>query len=193
MQNITPPPDVLRSMPDDLPVPMDDGACEHLENRLMPDVSLWSTDDQEINVSQLSGWNVIFCYPMTGRPGFTIPEGWAQIPGAAGCTPQVCSYRDNLAAFKRMGVGIYGVSTQATELQKEAVNRLELTYPLLSDADFSLASALKLPMFEIESLKLIKRLTLILNNGEIKKCFYPVYPPDKNVAQVMDWLLKNQA
>jgi peroxiredoxin len=130
---------------------------------------------------------------MTGRPGFTIPEGWVQIPGAAGCTPQVCSYRDNLAAFKRKGVGIYGISTQTTELQKEAVNRLALTYPLLSDADFSLASALKLPMFEIEGLKLIKRLTLILNNGEIKKCFYPVYPPDKNVAQVMDWLLKNQA
>lgn len=193
MQNITLPPDVLLSMPDDLPVPMDDGACEHLVNRLMPDVSLGSTDDHEINVSQLSDWNVIFCYPMTGRPGLTIPEGWIQIPGAAGCTPQVCSYRDNLAAFKRKGVGIYGISTQATELQKEAVNRLALTYPLLSDADFSLASALKLPMFEIESLKLIKRLTLILNNGEIKKCFYPVYPPDKNVAQVMDWLLKNQA
>ena len=116
MQKITPAPDVLLSFPDDLPVPVDDGACEHLQNMLMPDVSLWSTDDQEINISQLSGWNVIFCYPMTGRPGFTIPEGWVQIPGAAGCTPQVCSYRDNLAAFKRMGVGIYGVSTQATEL-----------------------------------------------------------------------------
>ncbi|WP_347988614.1 peroxiredoxin [Methylomonas sp. AM2-LC] len=193
MQKIPPAPDVLLSFPDDLPVPTDDGACEHLQNRLMPDVSLKSTEDQEINVSQLSGWNVIFCYPMTGRPGFTIPEGWAQIPGAAGCTPQVCSYRDNLAAFKPLGVGIYGVSTQTTGLQREAVNRLALTYPLLSDADFSLASALKLPMFEIESLKLIKRLTLILNNGEIKKCFYPVYPPDKNVAQVMDWLLKNQA
>ena len=90
-------PDVLRSIPADLPIPLDDGACEHLENRQMSNVSLWSTDDQEINLSLLSGWNVIFCYPMTGRPGFAIPKGWVQIPGAAGCTPQVCSYRENHA------------------------------------------------------------------------------------------------
>lgn len=126
MQNIQPPPDVIFSISADLPIPLDDGACEHLENMLMPNVSLWSTDDQEINLSRLSGWNVIFCYPMTGRPGFSIPEGWVQIPGAAGCTPQACSYRDNHSELKRNGVGVYGISTQTSEAQKEASNRLGL-------------------------------------------------------------------
>ena len=193
LQNIQPPQDVLRSIPKDLPIPLNDGACEHLENMLLPDVSLWSTDDQEINLSRLSGWNVIFCYPMTGRPGFSIPEGWVQIPGAAGCTPQVCSYRENHAELKRNGVEVYGLSAQTPEAQKEAVNRLELSYPLLSDADHSFSSALKLPLLEVGGLKLIKRLTLILKNGMIKKCFYPVFPPDKNVLEVMAWLSENQA
>ena len=193
MQNIQSPPDVISSIPANLPIPSDDGACEHLENMLMPDVSLWSTDDQKINLSRLSGWNVIFCYPMTGRPGVAIPEGWVQIPGAAGCTPQACSYRDNHAELKRNGVGVYGISTQTSEAQKEASNRLGLPYPLLSDVDHSLSSALKLPLLEVGGLKLIKRLTLILKDGVIKKCFYPVFPPDKNVVDVIDWLSENQA
>jgi peroxiredoxin len=185
--------DVLRSIPAELPIPLDDGACEHLENMQMSDVSLWSTDDQEINLSLLSGWNVIFCYPMTGRPGFAIPKVWVQIPGAAGCTPQVCSYRENHAEFKRNGIGIYGISTQTREAQKEATHRLELPYPLLSDADYSFSSALKLPVFEVGGLKLIKRLTLFLKDGVIKKCFYPAFPPDKNVLEVIVWFSKNQA
>lgn len=137
MKNIQPPPDVIFSIPADLPIPLDDGACEHLENMRIPNISLYSTDDQEINLSSLPGWNVIFCYPMTGRPGFPIPEGWVQIPGAAGCTPQACSYRDNHAELKRNGVGVYGISTQTSEAQKEASNRLGLPYPLLSDANYS--------------------------------------------------------
>jgi peroxiredoxin len=193
VRNIQHPQDVLLSIPKDLPIPLNDGACEHLEKMLLPNVSLWSTDNQEITLSCLSGWNVIFCYPMTGRPGFAIPEGWVQIPGAAGCTPQVCSYREHHSEFKRNSVGVYGISTQTPEAQKEAVNRLELSYPLLSDANHSFSSALKLPLLEVGGLKLIKRLTLILNNGVIKKCFYPVFPPDKNVVEVMDWLIKNQA
>ncbi len=193
MQNAQSPPDVISSIPANLPIPSDDGACEHLENMLMPDVSLWSTDDQKINLSRLSGWNVIFCYPMTGRPGVAIPEGWVQIPGAAGCTPQACSYRDNHAELKRNGVGVYGISTQTSEAQKEASNRLGLPYPLLSDADHSLSSALKLPLLEVGGLKLIKRLTLIFKDGVIKKCFYPVFPSDKNVVEVIDWLSENQA
>lgn len=193
MKNIQSPPDVISSIPANLPIPSDDGACEHLENMLMPDVSLWSTDDQKINLSRLSGWNVIFCYPMTGRPGVAIPEGWVQIPGAAGCTPQACSYRDNHTELKRNGVGVYGISTQTSEAQKEASNRLGLPYPLLSDADHSLSSALKLPLLEVGGLKLIKRLTLILKDGVIKKCFYPVFPPDKNVVEVIAWLSENQA
>jgi peroxiredoxin len=193
VQNIQHPQDVLRSIPKDLPIPLNDEACEHLEKMLLPNVSLWSTDNQEVTLSSLSGWNVIFCYPMTGRPGFAIPEGWVQIPGAAGCTPQVCSYREHHSEFKHNSVGVYGISTQTPEAQKEAVNRLELSYPLLSDANHSFSSALKLPLLEVGGLKLIKRLTLILNNGVIKKCFYPVFPPDKNVVEVMNWLIKNQA
>lgn len=193
MKNIQPPPDVIFTIPTDLPIPLDDGACDHLENMRIPNVSLWSTDDQEINLSRLSGWNVIFCYPMTGRPGVAIPEGWVQIPGAAGCTPQACSYRDNHTELKRNGVGVYGISTQTSEAQKEASSRLGLPYPLLSDADHSLSSALKLPLLEVGGLKLIKRLTLILKNGVIKKCFYPVFPPDKNVVEVIAWLSENQA
>lgn len=193
MQNTKSPPDVIFSIPADLPLPLDDGACEHLKNMRIPNISLWSTDDQEINLSSLSGWNVIFCYPMTGRPGVPIPEGWVQIPGAAGCTPQACSYRDNHAELKRNGVGVYGISTQTSEAQKEASNRLGLPYPLLSDADHSFSAALKLPLLEIGGSKLIKRLTLILKDGVIKKCFYPVFPPDKNVVEVIAWLSENKA
>mgnify|MGYP003383474256 CR=1 FL=1 len=193
MPNIQPPPDVLRSIPENLPIPLNDGACEHLENMLLPDISLWSTDDQEINLSGLSGWNVIFCYPMTGRPGFTLPEGWIQIPGAAGCTPQVCSYRENHTEFKRNGVGVYGISAQTPETQKEAAIRLELPYLLLSDADHYFSSSLKLPLLEVEGLKLLKRLTLITHGEIIKKFFYPAFPPDKNVIEVMAWLYENQA
>ena len=193
MKNIQPPPDVIFSIPTDLPIPLDDGACEHLENIRIPNVSLWLTDDQEINLSSLSDWNVIFCYPMTGRPGVTIPEGWVKIPGAAGCTPQACSYRDNYAELKRNGIGIYGISTQTSEAQKEASNRLGLPYPLLSDEKNSFSSALKLPMLEVGGSKLIKRLTLILKDGVIKKCFYPVFPPNKDVVEVMDWLSENKA
>lgn len=192
MQNTQPPPDVIFSIPNDLPIPLDDGACGHLQNTRMPDVSLWSTYDREINQSKLPGWNVIFCYPMTGRPGLAIPAGWVQIPGAAGCTPQVCSYRENHGVLSGHSVGIYGISTQTSEAQKEASTRLGLPYPLLSDADHSFSSALKLPLFEVDGLKLIKRLTLIIQDGVILKCFYPVFPPDKNVVEVMDWLSKNQ-
>ncbi len=147
---LTPQPsDVLSSIPTDLPIPIDDGACQHLENKLMPDITLPSTDDERVNLSQLTGWNVLFCYPMTGCPGHAIPNGWVQIPGAAGCTPQVCSYRENLAAFKSNHVGVFGVSSQTPETQKEAAIRLELSYPLLSDSMYSFSSAMELPMIEV--------------------------------------------
>lgn len=140
----------------------------------------------------LSGWSVIFCYPMTGRPGVPIPEAWVHIPGAAGCTPQVCSYRDNHNELKRNGVSVYGISTQTSEAQKEASNRLSLSYPLLSDANHAFSSALKLPLLEVGDSKLIKRLTLILKDDVIRKCFYPVFPPDKNIVEVIAWLSENQ-
>ncbi len=186
------PPDVIFSMPEDVPAPLDDGACVHLKNMKIPNVSLWSTDDQQINPSLLSGWNVMFCYPMTGRPGVVIPDGWVQIPGAAGCTPQACSYRDHHSEFKSHNIGVYGMSAQTPDSQKEASHRLGLLYPLLSDADHAFSSALKLPLFEVGGLKLMKRVTLIFNNGIIVKCFYPVFPPDKNVTEVMAWLSEKQ-
>ena len=192
MKNIQSPSDVINAIPLDLPIPTDDGACQHLDNRILPAISLWSTDDQEINLSRLAGWNVVFCYPMTGRPGFAIPDGWIQIPGAAGCTPQVCSYRDKNSFFIRNGVSVFGLSTQTTDVQKEAVKRLELPYPLLSDSNHSFAMALKLPLLEIKDLKLIKRLTLIIKDNVIIKCFYPVFPPDENVNNVIRWLSNNQ-
>jgi peroxiredoxin len=153
-----------------------------------------STDHTRINLSQLSGWSVIFCYPMTGRPGRAIPDGWVSIPGAAGCTPQVCSYRDSHSVLKKMGVAIYGISTQSSDEQGEASHRLGLTYPLLSDAEFLFSTALTLPMMQVDGLKLLTRLTLILKDGVIMKCFYPVFPPDKNVEKVINWLssLTNQ-
>lgn len=130
---------------------------------------------------------------MRGRPGVPIPEGWIQIPGAAECTSQACSYRDNHTVLKDSGVGVYGISTQMSEAQKEASNRLGLPYPLLSDANYSFSSALKLPLLEVEGLKLLKRLTLITQGRMIKKYFYPVFPPDKNVIEVIDWLSENRA
>ncbi len=186
------PPDIIFSMPEDLPVPLDDGACKHLKNMKMPDVSLRATDDQQINLSLLSGWSVIFCYPMTGRPGVAIPNGWVQLPGAPGCTPQACSYREKHSEFKNRSVGVYGISAQTSEAQKEASHRLSLSYPLLSDVDHAFSSALKLPLLKVDGLKLIKRLTLILHDGILEKCFYPVFPPDQNVVEVMDWLSKNK-
>jgi peroxiredoxin len=193
MQEAKLPPDLTFSIPLDLPKPLDDGACDHLEKLSMPGISLISTEGKKVNLSCLSGWSVIFFYPMTGRPGVAIPEGWADIPGAAGCTSQVCSFTDRHTELKRLGAELYGVSAQTTELQKEASIRLNLSYPLLSDSDHSLSVALKLPVFDAGGLKLIKRLTLIVKDGEIKKCFYPVFPPNKNVSEVLAWFSENQA
>ena len=187
------PPDVLKAIPTDLPVPLDDGGCAHLSNALIPEVFLISTTDQKVNLSQENGWSVLFCYPMTGRPGHKIPEGWVQIPGAAGCTPQVCSYRDNYNYFKQNKIYLCGLSTQTTEIQREAVKRLKVSYPLLSDASNELSSALNLPLLETAGLKLTKRLTLIIKDGVIKKYFYPVFPPDKNVNDVIEWFNANKS
>jgi peroxiredoxin len=193
MQSIQYATDVLLSIPSNLPIPLDDGACEHLEKMPMPDVYLVSTEGENINFSRLRGWHVVFCYPMTGCPGVAIPEGWAQIPGAAGCTSQVCSFSQNFGELKRKGVGVYGISAQVSEMQKEASTRLGLSYPLLSDFEYSFSTALKLPLFEVGELKLIKRLTLIAQDGVIKKCFYPVFPPDKNIAEVFAWFAEDQS
>jgi peroxiredoxin len=182
------PTDVLLTIPPDLPVPVDDGACAHIEGLPLPSVELPSTDGNLVNLSRVGGWVVIFCYPMTGRPGRSIPDGWAQIPGAAGCTPQACSFRDHYATLQSLNVKVFGLSTQTTDDQLEAAARLHLPFTLLSDAVLQFSQSLNLPMLHINDLHLTKRVTLIAKDGIIEKCIYPVFPSDKNVEVVIRWL-----
>ncbi len=175
----------------DLPVPVDDGACDHLADLALPAIELGTTSGRTINPAELSGWVVIYCYPRTGEPGKAPPEGWAQIPGAMGCTPEACAFRDHHAEMKALGAEVFGLSTQTTDYQQEAVGRLELSFELLSDASFTFTEALNLPTFEAAGMRLIKRLTLIAKDGKIVKVFYPVFPPDQHAAEVVDWLKEN--
>jgi len=183
--------DFLVTIPSNLPVPIDDGACDHLEGLNIPNIDLPSTQGVLINPASITGLLVFFCYPMTGRPGRILPKGWIDIPGAAGCTPQTCSFRDRYSDLQRMDATVLGLSTQSREDQTEAVLRLRLPYTLVSDINFRFSDSLNLPTFEIENLRLIKRLTLIIIDGVIKKCFYPIFPPDKNIEKVITWISKN--
>jgi len=181
MQNFT-------ELPKDLPVPTDDGACNHLPGSTLPSINLSATSGRTLNPAELSGWLVIYCYPMTGRPGVPLPDGWDQIPGARGCTPQSCSFRDQHQELTALNAQVFGLSTQTTEYQREAAGRLHLPFELLSDSSLQFANALNLPTFEIEGMRLIKRVTLIAHDGKIVKHFYPVFPPDKNPEDVVAWL-----
>lgn len=175
-------------LPQTLPVPVDDGACVHLLGKKLPKVVLTSTRGRQVNLSDIKGKVVFYCYPMTGQPGVPLPDGWEQIPGARGCTPQSCAFRDRHAELQTLGIQVYGISTQNSSYQQEAVERLHLPFELLSDADFEFTTSLQLPTFEVAGKRLIKRLTLIANEGEIVKVFYPVFPPDRNAQDVIDWL-----
>jgi peroxiredoxin len=175
-------------LPQDLPVPKDDGSCAHLLGISLPKVMLLSTDDRELHLSDIKGQVVLYCYPMTGQPGIPLPNGWDQIPGARGCTPQACSFRDYYAELQALDVQVYGISTQDTRYQKEAVERLHLPFELLSDAGLEFSASLQLPTFEVDGKRLIKRLTIIANEGKIIKVFYPVFPPDKHAQEVVEWL-----
>ena len=185
MQNFT-------QLPKDLPVPIDDGACDHLLGLALPSMTLTSTSGRTVNLATLPGWIVIYCYPMTGRPGVPLPEGWDQIPGARGCTPQSCSFRDHYQELIALNAQVFGLSAQTTEYQREAAERLHLPFELLSDSSLQFANALNLPTFEIEGMRLIKRVTLIARNGKIVKHFYPVFPSDKNAEDVVAWLQSNR-
>lgn len=182
----------LNDLPDNLPVPEDDGACAHLEGLAFPSVSLIATSGNKVDISSDDGFVVVYFYPLIGRPDSPPMPAWNEIPGARGCTPQSCAFRDLYSEFTAHGVSVYGVSSQAHSEQVEASQRLHLPFELLSDASFELAAALKLPRFEYNSSVLIKRLTLILRNGIIKKVFYPVFPPNENAEKVMRWLEENQ-
>jgi peroxiredoxin len=181
-------------LPAGLPVPQDDGACKHLPGMRIPELWLPSTAGDPVDLGQMRGRTVVYCYPRTGLPDQPIPNGWDAIPGARGCTPQCRAFRDQYGALKRAGAShVFGLSTQDTDYQTEAAQRLELPYPLLSDRELSLVHALKLPTFQFDSTTLIKRLTLVIDDGWITKVFYPVFPPDKSAEQTLEWLVQNQA
>jgi len=172
-----------------LPAPEDDGAAAHLPGLRLPSVPLPATDGSMVDLAALSGTVVVYTYPMTGRPDTPLPEGWDTIPGARGCTPQSCAFRDHFAALRALGVDrLFGLSAQTPSYQAEAAERLHLPFPLLSDAGFALTGALKLPTFEAGGMRLLKRLTMVLAGGRISKVFYPVFPPDQNAGLVVDWL-----
>jgi peroxiredoxin len=176
-------------LPPGIPAPQDDGAARHLAGMMLPDVTLPATDGAAVNLLKLAVRTVLYIYPRTGVPGVDPPEGWDQIPGARGCTPQSCSFRDHFGALKRLGVAqLYGLSTQDTEYQREAADRLHLPFAILSDDKLVLTRALKLPTFSVAAMTLLKRMALIIDDGTITKAFYPVFPPDKNAADVIAWL-----
>ena len=180
--------DVSR-LPDDLTPPTDDGGAAHLEGTRLPVVPLPATDGTEVDLSRLPGRFVLYVYPMTGRPDAALPEGWNDFPGARGCTPQSCSFRDHHAELQALGVAqVFGLSTQTTEEQREAAERLHLPYPLLSDAAGDLRRALDLPFFELDGGLYLKRMAMVITDGRIDKVFYPVFPPDRNAADVVAWL-----
>ena len=178
----------LSDLPANLPAPIDDGAAAHLEGAKLPAVVIQATNGDQVNLSALSGRWVIYVYPMTGRPGTALPDGWDEIPGARGCTPQSCSFRDHHEELKTLNTGVYGLSTQTTDYQIEARDRLHLPFELLSDNSLALKAQLRLPTFTAAGMELFKRLTLIVENGTIQKVFYPVFPPDRNADDVLAWL-----
>jgi peroxiredoxin len=178
-----------RFLPPDIPVPHDDGAAGHLPGLELPDLALPATDGTPVNLRSMRGRTVVYIYPRTGVPGVDPPAGWDQIPGARGCTPQSCAFRDHFGELRRLGVAhLYGLSTQDTAYQREAATRLHLPFTLLSDEKLELANALKLPTFSVAGMTLLKRMALIVDDGRITKVFYPVFPPDKNAAEVLAWL-----
>lgn len=176
-----------------IPAPQDDGAARHLAGTRLPAIALMATSGDAVDLSTLRGRSVVYAYPMTGQPGVPLPDGWDMLPGARGCTPQSCAFRDHAAELRAAGADhIFGLSTQSTAYQAEAAERLHLPFPLLSDADLLLAKALNLPSFTVGKMTLMKRLTLVIRNGQIEHVFYPVFPPDQNAPEVVRWL-KGQA
>ncbi len=181
-------------LPPDIPVPTDDGRARHLAGIKLPDVALVATDNSRVNLSKLKGCAVLYIYPRTGVPGVDAPPGWDDIPGARGCTPQSCGFRDHFADLKALGVAhVFGLSTQDTDYQREAAEWLHLPFPILSDEDLDFSTTLHLPMFLAAGMTLLARMAMVIEDGTIKKVFYPVFPPDKNAEEVVAWLRTNRA
>jgi peroxiredoxin len=176
-------------LPSHLPRPLDDGAANHLWGMAMPRLSLPSSADSLVDLSELTApRTVLYCYPMTGLPGKALPEGWDMIPGARGCTPQTCGFRDHHQELLQLNACVFGLSIQTTDYQREMAQRLNLPFEILSDAQFKLCDALRLPTFEVDDMRLLKRLTLIVRAGRIQHVFYPVFPPNESADEVLRWL-----
>jgi peroxiredoxin len=183
------------NLPANLPVPSDDGAAKHLFGRTMPNLTLPSTAGDEVELAA-SGpqLTVLYIYPLSGRPGVDLPEGWDSIPGARGCTPEACGFRDHFSAIQVAGAErLLGLSSQSTDYQAEFAERLGLPFPLLSDTRLELARALNLPTFTVQPQRLYTRLTLVLRGSEIEHVFYPVFPPDEHAAEVLGWIRERNA
>ena len=177
-----------------IPAPEDDGGARHLPGLVVPDVALTATDGTHVSLARLPGRVVVFAYPRTGVPGQISPVAdWDVIPGARGCTPQACAFRDLHNDLTAAGAArVVGLSTQDTAYQREAAERLHLPFPLLSDEKLTLATALRLPTMQVAGMTLIKRLALVIDGGTIAKAFYPVFPPDRNAGDVLTWLQQNR-
>jgi peroxiredoxin len=178
-----------------IPAPVDDGGAAHLTGKTIPPVSLLATDDTRVTVSALKGRTVVFAYPRTGEPGkIALVDDWDMIPGARGCTPQTCAFRDLFAELKAAGAAhVFGLSTQSNAYQTEMASRLHLPFAVLSDEKLEMTRALKLPTMEVAGLTLIKRMALIIDDALITHVFYPVFPPDRNAGDVLAWLKENPA
>jgi peroxiredoxin len=183
----------LFTVPADLPVPLDDGACDHLIGIRLPDVALESTRGRSVDLArEPSRLLVIYCYPRTGRPDQPIPADWDAIPGARGCTPQNCGFRDHYGEFQSLGAAVYGLSTQTPEYQREMAERLHLPYEVLSDHALRFTRALLLPTFEFGGETLIKRLSLVVRDGVIEHVVYPVFPSDADSGRILAWLRESK-
>jgi peroxiredoxin len=178
------------SLPSDLPAPEDDGAADHLAGLAMPPITLAGTAGSRVALDDLGrGRTVLYIYPLSGRPGVDLPDGWDAIPGARGCTPEACGFRDHHAELRAAGAAaVFGLSSQSTDYQSELAERLGLPFEILSDPDLAVADALRLPTFTVEDGRLYKRLTLVVTDGRIEHAFYPIFPPDQHAAEVLQWL-----
>jgi peroxiredoxin len=182
----------LNQLPANLPRPKDDGGAKHLQGMAIPDLALPSTANRLVNLSKVSAPRiVVYCYPMTGQPGKALPAGWDEIPGARGCTPETCGFRDHHKDLAKLRAEVFGLSTQSTAYQQEMVKRLEVPFEVLSDEHLAFTRALRLPTFTVEGMTLLKRLTLIVRNDRIEHVFYPVFPPDTHADEVIAWLKRN--
>ena len=179
----------IPSLPPQLPVPQDDGGCDHLTGMTLPTIELPSTAGRTVNLFEVTQeLTVLFFYPRTSKLGEPVPQAWNDIPGARGCTAQTCAYREHFSSFKALGANVFGVSTQMISDQTELLKRIHLPYELLSDHQLELARKLMLPTFQYNGMTLIKRLTCVCKKGRIQKVFYPVFPPDRSAETVLNWL-----